>query len=110
MAKPNYSKIPTKKEIAKQKMGGAKPVVTDHLTVEAVQYALDNEVNNDASFKNADTKRVAREVKSYLTSQGFGTEANEIKSTTAGVKDAHLQVRIFQDERSGVWYARKKAN
>jgi hypothetical protein len=107
MAKANYSKIPTKRELAKQKVGGAKPVVTDHLTQAAVQYALDHEVNNDASFKSADPKRVATEVKSYLTSQGFGTEENKIKATSAGVKDSGANIHIYKDKKSGLWFARK---
>ena len=107
MAKANYSKIPTKSELAKQKIGGAKPVVTDHLTQAAVQYALDKEVNTDASFKNADPKRVATEVKSYLTAQGFGTEENRIKATSAGVKDENGSFHLYKDKKSGLWFARK---
>lgn len=103
MGKGRYSEIPVQDELRSAKYGGAKPAPAMYLTATQVQYALDNSVNNDPKFKNANPNAVAHEVKEYLVNNKLVQESSkQISVARGGIEDDHNRYRFEQDAR-GRW-------
>ena len=84
------------------KFGGAKPSPMGGLTINAIQYYLNTNINNDPAYQHASTEEVARKVRTWLSNDDF----RNIKGSKNAISDLKNSFEI--KGRNGQFFARKK--